>query len=176
MQLTIVSGTNRPDNLSLRVARGCQGWLQGMGIPSELLDLESLPREIAFDYLQSPPSTGFQPYQALVDRSSHFIFVAPEYNGSIPGILKVFIDACDYPDSFRGKSAALVGIAAGENGNSRGLEHLEDILRFFGMEVFSQKVTMGRIRQKLKREGGFHDGRVEEALRSMVMAYLDAYK
>src|SRR5687767_3415714 len=113
MQFVIVSGTNRPDNLSLRVARLCQGILQEKGLNAELLDLEQLPREIAFDYLDARSSDGFLPYQSLVDRSQHFIFVAPEYNGSIPGILKLFIDACEYPESFKGKTAALVGIAAG---------------------------------------------------------------
>jgi chromate reductase len=131
-----------------------------------------LPKSIAFDYLDSISSQGFQPYQEVVSRGQHFIFVAPEYNGSIPGILKLFIDACDYPDSFKGKTAALVGIAAGATGNETGLIHLDDILTYFGAKVFPQKVTVGRIRQKLKREGGFQDEMAAEDLKKMLSAYL----
>lgn len=161
-------------NLSIKVARLCQSLLAEQGLQADLLDLELLPREIAFDYLQHHTQTGFLPYQEIVDRSTHFVFVAPEYNGSIPGILKLFIDACDYPDSFRGKSAALVGIAAGNNGNERGLAHLQDILTYFGVEVFPQKVTVGKIREKLAPEGSFKDETADEALRNMLNAYLNA--
>jgi chromate reductase len=172
MQVTIVSGTNRPNNLSIKVAGFCRELLATQGITAELLDLALLPREIAFDYLGDPALNGFLPYQQLVDRTTHFIFVAPEYNGSIPGILKIFIDACDYPGSFRGKSAALVGIAAGKNGNARGLSHLQDILTYFGMEVFAEKVTVGQIREKLAPEGGFRDEMADESLRKMLFEYI----
>jgi chromate reductase, NAD(P)H dehydrogenase (quinone) len=172
MQFVIVSGTNRPDNLSLRVAKLCQAFLKDQGHESALLDLELLPRSIAFDYLDSIASQGFQPYQDVVTRGRHFIFVAPEYNGSIPGILKLFIDACEYPESFKGKTAALVGIAAGATGNETGLNHLEDILTYFGANVFPQKVTVGKIRQKLKREGGFQDEMAADDLKNMLIAYL----
>jgi chromate reductase, NAD(P)H dehydrogenase (quinone) len=173
MQFVIVSGTNRPDNLSLRVAKLCQAYLKEQGHEAALLDLELLPRSIAFDYLDSIASSGFQPYQDVVHRGSHFIFVAPEYNGSIPGILKLFIDACDYPGSFKGKTAALVGIAAGETGNQTGLAHLQDILEYFGAEVFPRHVTVGRIRQKLMREGGFQDEMAAGELKNMLAAYLE---
>jgi chromate reductase, NAD(P)H dehydrogenase (quinone) len=176
MHVMIVSGTNRPDNLSWKVARQCQEIMEELGVETELLDLKQLPREIAFDYLDARACLDFHPYQAAVDRSQHFIFVAPEYNGSIPGILKIFIDACDYPDSFRGKTAALVGIAAGETGNQTGLTHLEDILRYFGMKIFPGKVTVGKIRQKLKREGGFHDEVATESLRNMLTTYVGQLK
>lgn len=171
MLVTIVSGTNRPNNLSIKVAKRCQEFLDGQGIETELLDLADLPREIAFDYLEENAQTGFAPYQQLVDRTTHFVFVAPEYNGSIPGVLKLFIDACDYPGSFRGKSAALVGIAAGKAGNERGINHLRDILSYFGMDVFTQHVTVGKIREKLAENGRFRDEIADEALRSMLMDY-----
>ncbi len=171
MLVTIVSGTNRPNNLSIKVARLCQEYLNAQGIHTELLDLALLPREIAFDYLEDHSQTGFLPYQQIVDRSTHFVFVAPEYNGSIPGILKLFIDACDYPGSFRGKSAALVGIAAGIGGNERGINHLQDILQYFGMEVFPERVTVAKIREKWSAEGGFKDETAEESLRKMLIAY-----
>jgi chromate reductase len=171
MLVTIVSGTNRPNNLSIKVAKRCQDFLEGQGIATELLDLADLPREIAFDYLEENARTGFLPYQQLVDSTTHFVFVAPEYNGSIPGILKLFIDACDYPGSFRGKSAALVGIAAGKAGNERGLNHLRDILTYFGMDVFTQHVTVGKIREKLAADGAFRDEIADQILRSMLLDY-----
>lgn len=171
MKLTIVSGTNRQDNLSLLVARRCQEMLSDMGCAAELLSLDQLPPSLAFSYLDNPRTGEFAWIQAMVDQTTHFLFVVPEYNGSIPGVLKLFIDACDYPGSFRGKSAAMVGIAAGERGNEVGLSHLRDILGFFGMSVFPQSLTLGRIRQKVQRGGGFQDQRVEADLEGMLRAF-----
>lgn len=172
MKLTIISGTNRQDNLSLLVARRCQDLLAELGIASELLSLDRLPQGLAFSYLDDPRQGEFAWIQELVDRSTHFLFVVPEYNGSIPGILKLFIDACDYPDSFRGKSAAMVGIAAGARGNEVGMGHLRDVLVFCGMEVWQQTLSLGRIRQKLEQGGGFRDGSVEEELVGMLRGWI----
>ncbi|HEX2899911.1 MAG TPA: hypothetical protein VHS96_09355, partial [Bacteroidia bacterium] len=55
-----------------------------------------------------------------------------------------------------------------------GLAHLQDILTYFGVEVFPQKVTVGKIREKLAPEGSFRDETADEALRNMLNAYLNA--
>ena len=71
MRITVISGTNRPGNLSLQVARACQEILSEQGRPATLLDLKDLPREIAFDYLQDGLAPGFEPFQAAVDAADH---------------------------------------------------------------------------------------------------------
>jgi chromate reductase, NAD(P)H dehydrogenase (quinone) len=174
MQITVISGTNRPGNLSIKVADICKEILEEQDVFAELIDLQQLPREIAFDYLGDRALAGFAEFQQMVDRSSHFVFVVPEYNGSMPGILKLFIDACDYPDSFRGKSAVCVGIAAGLGGNQRGLAHLRDVLEYFGMVVHTEKLALGSIRQRLHAEGGFSDADSELDLRNLLQGYLEA--
>lgn len=170
MKLTIVSGTNRPGNLSLKVARICHQLLHGAGYEVDVLDLAELPRDFAFDYLEASPS--FEKFQNQVDQSSHLVFVVPEYNGSFPGILKLFIDACRYPDSFRGKHVAMIGIAAGGLGNEPGLRHLEEIMRFFGAEVFDPHLHFAHIRKKLLPDGKFCDQKPEAAICSQFAAWL----
>ncbi len=172
MQITVLSGTNRPGNLSLQVAHACREFLGILGKPVGLLDLKELPREIAFDYLEKSDTTGFDRFQAVVDATTHFVFVVPEYNGSIPGILKLFIDACAYPASFRGKSALLVGLAAGKGGNETGLGHLEDILHYFGMHVHPQKLTLPMIRGKVDAVSGLSDATTKQSLEEMLLAYV----
>jgi chromate reductase, NAD(P)H dehydrogenase (quinone) len=172
MQITVISGTNRPSNLSLQVAHLCKGILEAEQQQVQLLDLTDLPRDLAFAYLSSDSHPGFQDIQALVDQTSHFVFVVPEYNGSIPGILKLFIDACSYPDSFRGKSAVLVGIAAGNGGNEKGLGHLDDILTYFGMQVHPERLAIPKIRQRLLPDGKFADAEAKDNLEELLGGYL----
>ena len=153
MQFTIVSGTNRPGNLSLKVASICHQMLSDAGLDASLVDLADLPRDIAFDYLGD--SKSFASFQKIVDDSTHFVFVVPEYNASIPGILKLFIDACSYPESFKGKHVALIGIAAGELGNEPGIRHMDEIMRCFGAEVCEGQVLLANIRKNLLPDGQF---------------------
>ena len=171
MKFTIVAGTNRPGNLSLKVAKISHRILANAGLSASVLDLGDLPRDIAFDYLGNAAS--FSPFQTLVDETSHFVFVVPEYNASIPGILKLFIDACAYPNSFKGKSVALIGIAAGGLGNEPGIRHLDEIMRCFGAEVCNAHLHLANIRQKLQLNGEFNDALDEMAIQEQFGKWLD---
>src|SRR5690606_23190404 len=106
----IISGTNRKHSNSLKVAKFYQKELLKKGEEFEILSLEDLPTDIIVTDLYGRRSEAFSEIQEKISRSKKFIFVIPEYNGSYPGVLKVFIDACAYPASFYHKKAALVGI------------------------------------------------------------------
>ena len=89
-----------------------------------------------------------------------FIFISPEYNGSFPGVLKLFLDACsvrEYKATFKGKKAALVGIATGRAGNLRGMDHLTGILNHLGIIVLPNKVPISKIDQLYGESGDIAD-------------------
>lgn len=87
-----------------------------------------------------------------------FIFITPEYNGSIPGVLKIFIDACSFPISFYHKKAALVGISSGRYGNLRGIDHLTGICNYLRMHVLPLKIFLPQIQNEINEEYTFiHD-------------------
>ena len=78
---TVISGTNRSDSNTLRIARIYQEILLKRGINAGLLSLEGLnvmERNPAFERVE----------QELLIPVPKFIFISPEYNGSIPGVLK----------------------------------------------------------------------------------------
>ena len=47
------------------------------------------------------------------------MFVVPEYNGSLPGVLKHFIDCWKYPESFHHRPVCYVGISSSGSGGLR---------------------------------------------------------
>jgi NAD(P)H-dependent FMN reductase len=57
-----------------------------------------------------------------------FLFVTPEYNHSVPGVLKNAIDNLFFSFALRNKPAGLVGYSGGPVGGARSLEHLAHIL------------------------------------------------
>jgi len=151
--IRIISGTNRPGNLSLKLAFEYQERLSRKGLPGKIYSLEDLPIDVAFNDLYGKRSPVFRKVQDMVDHSQTFVFIVPEYNGSLPGILKLFIDACDYPGSFKDKKIAMVGLSAGDRGNSYGLNHLQDIMEYLGATVLTSRVIVPKVREIINGDG-----------------------
>ncbi len=171
--ITVISGTNRKDNLTQRVASYYRDLLEKKGIPHRYLTLENLPA----DFLQASVhhdaslTPGFEALQnEYLVPAGKFIFVMPEYNGSIPGILKLLIDSVDIEKVFYHKKALLTGISSGRAGNLRGLDHLTNILNYLKVTVYHNKLPISRINEELD-EKGFKN----EATRKAVEAQLDAF-
>ncbi|MGI4804725.1 MAG: NADPH-dependent FMN reductase [Janthinobacterium lividum] len=151
--LTLIAGTNRPGSSTLKLTRYYQQKLIEKGVETALISLEDLPDNFLKTDLYGKRSTDFEPILNLVNASDKFIFIIPEYNGSFPGALKVFVDACDFPESFYDKKAALVGISSGKYGNIRGVDHFTGVCNYMNMHVFSLKLHIPFIRKELNAEG-----------------------
>lgn len=151
--LTIIAGTNRPGSSTIKLAFYYQKELKEKAINASVLSLETLPDNLLKTDLYGKRSEEFKPLQKLVDASDKFIFIIPEYNGSFPGVLKAFIDACDFPQSFYDKKAALVGISSGKYGNIRGVDHFTGVCNYLNMHVFSLKLHIPNIRQEIDDAG-----------------------
>jgi NAD(P)H-dependent FMN reductase len=81
----------------------------------------------------------------------------PEYNGSIPGVLKTMLDLTDYKKTWQWKKALLVGISTGRAGNLRGLEHLTSILNFMKVVVHPNKLPISLIDKVMDEKGVLHN-------------------
>jgi chromate reductase, NAD(P)H dehydrogenase (quinone) len=83
-----------------------------------------------------------------IDQAQLLVIISPEYNGSFPGVLKLFIDAVSakaYKTTFGGKKAALIGVANGRAGNFRGMEHLTGILNYLNITVMPNKLPVSSV-------------------------------
>lgn len=169
--LIIVAGSGRSESKSFKVALHYRKLLSDKGIETDLLSLEELPDDIIFHSLKGQPS---QRLDELIDSRvkphEKLIFIMPEFNGSFPGLLKLFLDACD-KDLFRGKKAALIGISAGRAGNLRGMDHLTNILHHIGIEVLSNKIPISSI-DKIITTAGFENEETEKVLIRQIDQFL----
>jgi chromate reductase, NAD(P)H dehydrogenase (quinone) len=155
--ILIVHGTNRVSSLSKYVSEFVVRHLKTITDEDvKLLDLASIPMS-AFDssymYVKDQVSEEIEWIQVeLLKPANKFIFVSPEYNGSIPGILKLFIDACSIRDAracFYHKKALLLGVASGRAGNLRGLDHLAGILMYMNTIIYPNKLPISKIESLL---------------------------
>ncbi|GHE38736.1 NADPH-dependent FMN reductase [Sphingobacterium griseoflavum] len=153
----IISGTNRERSNSLKVAHYYQDELQRRGESWRVFSLSDLPADISSTDLYGKRSAAFEPIQAMVSAAQKFIFIIPEYNGSFPGILKVFIDACAFPASFYHKKVALVGLSTGKFGNVRGVDHFTGVCNYLRMHVLPLKIHLPKIQDELDTAGQLKD-------------------
>lgn len=153
----IISGTNRLGSNSLKVAEYYKKELGNKGEDWQILSLTDLPHDILFTDLYGKRSAAFAPIQELVSAAQKFVFIIPEYNGSYPGALKTFIDACAYPVSFYHKKAALVGVSTGKYGNIRGVDHFTGVCNYMRMHVMPLKIHIPSIQSELSQGGDFDE-------------------
>lgn len=159
--ITVISGTNRTGNVSVSLASTAMELLTSMNVPAQLLDLQKLPRDFVFrNDVFGTADPGFSAIATqFVADANKFLFVIPEYNGSFPGICKAFIDAV-WPEYFKGKKAAMVGLSSGRAGNARGMDHLTNILNYLQVSVYPVKQSIHHVESHLDEDGRLADERV----------------
>jgi chromate reductase len=151
--VTIISSTNRPGSSTLKLAQYYQKKLKEKGLETGILSLTQLPSNLIESDLYGKRSAAFEPIQKIVTQTQKFLFVIPEYNGSFPGVLKLFIDACSLPESFYEKKAALVGLSSGKYGNIRGIEHFTGICHYMHLHVMPLKIHIASINKEFDENG-----------------------
>lgn len=153
--ITIISGTNRKASNTLKVAKYYQKELLKKGLDTTLLSLLDLPSNLIETDLYGNRSEAFEKFQSIITQTEKFLFIIPEYNGSFPGVLKTFIDACTFPDSFYDKKACLVGISGGKYGNIRGIEHFNGVCAYLHLNVMPLRIHIGAIKSELDEDDQF---------------------
>jgi NAD(P)H-dependent FMN reductase len=142
---TIISASNREGNLTALFAQQCQHFFKKAGEDCQLFYLDELPSPLSLQSVYEYKTSAFANLsEKLIQPADKLLFVVPEYNGSIPGILKLFMDAIE-PSVFKGKKAALIGISAGRAGNLRGMDHLTDILHYLQVNVMPFKLPVSKL-------------------------------
>lgn len=150
---TIIASTNRKASNTLKLSNCYKELLKQKNYSAEILSLTDLPDTLISSDLYGKRSVAFQQIQDTITESNKFLFVIPEYNGSFPGVLKTFIDACKFPESFYGKKAALIGVSTGKYGNVRGVDHFTGICHYINLHVLPLRLHIPAIDKEFDING-----------------------
>ena len=169
--ITMVVGTNRPGSNARKVASHVEEVYREMSTPLKVLDLAQLPPEIFHpsSYAEEPAS--FKPFSDGVLQASGLIVITAEYNGSLPGVLKYFIDMLKFPESFERRPVCFIGEAAGMWGALRPVEQLQMIFGYRNAYIFPDRIFIPGINQKFDAAGNFNDVAVNERLAKQVAGF-----
>ncbi|MCX7606977.1 MAG: NAD(P)H-dependent oxidoreductase [Bacteroidia bacterium] len=171
MGIAILSATHRRESFTRRVALYIARQITQQGIGYTFVDFQTLPRDFLFSDLFGARSETFQSLIEDLHSSSQWIWVVPEYNGSFPGVVKVFIDALPR-EVLRGRRGGLVGVSDGRFGNLRGLEHLSGILNYCGMTVHPFRAHLMHIRSHWIEEEEAPDELYKQEVATFLMHFL----
>jgi chromate reductase, NAD(P)H dehydrogenase (quinone) len=171
--ITLIVGTNRPGSNARKVARHLEEIYAALKVPLHVLDLANLPPEIFApgSYAEKPKS--FAPFSDTILRSAGLHLVTPEYNGSVPGILKYFIDMLKFPESFERRPVCFVGVAAGIWGALRPVEQLQAIFGYRNAYIFPERVFLPRINDLLDDAGRLKDPELFQRLKTQAEGFVD---
>jgi len=175
--ITIISGTNRPNSRTALVADKFSSILTSKGVEHKVLKLANLPKGLIHDEMYkedglSPELIEIQ--ETYILPADKMMILAPEYNGGIPGILKLFVDcmcARKYKENFHGKKLSFTGVSAGRAGNLRGMEAMTGFFNYLGAVVLPQKLPLSSIEGFIENESLIAE-KIDEVLTAQIDQFL----
>ena len=137
-KVAVLVGSIRPNSTNLQFARAIERLAVGR-LQFDFIDLGALPfyDETLWD---NPPPAVLDMKDRLAAADA-VLFVTPEYNRSIPGVLKNAIDWPSRPfgqSVWEGKPAAIVGATGGPIGTAAAQAHLRSILVVLGIALMGR--------------------------------------
>ena len=170
--IVIISGTNRPGSNTRKVTVHVEAHYKSLGVKTHLLDLAELPPEIFSPSSYAEKPSAFKKFTDAILVADGLVVVTPEYNGSLPGVLKYFIDMLPFPESFEQRPVCFVGLAAGLWGALRPVEQLQAIFGYRNAYVYPERVFMPGISKLLDAAGQFTDSDIEKRLKAQAEGYV----
>jgi NAD(P)H-dependent FMN reductase len=155
--ITLISGTNRADSNTRKVTAEIEGIYRDLKVQTQTLDLIQLPTELFTPTAYGTKPAAFQPFSEAVLNADGLVVVTPEYNGSLPGVLKYFIDMLKFPEAFEQRPVCFVGLAMGMYGALRPVEQLQQIFGYRNAYLYPNRVFIPGVHNQLDASGKLKD-------------------
>lgn len=119
------------------------------------------------------PSAGVEAMNQAVAAATGVILATPEYHGSYSSVMKLVIDNLGFPSTLSGKPVSLLGVAAGQIGAIKALEHLRSVCSHVGAIVLPGPVSVAGVTKLFDDQGRCLDAAVEKRVRKAATNLID---
>jgi chromate reductase len=141
----------------------------------EVFELQGIP--LFNQDLENPPPPIVANLKDKIRSSDSILFATPEYNYSVPGVLKNAIDWASRPygdSAWEGKPAAIMGASVGMLGTARAQYHLRQMFVFLNMFALNRpEVMIPYAADKFDKEGNLTDAFTKEMIRQLMDALVN---
>ena len=169
-----IAGSLRHDSYN-RAALRAATELAPEGASIETFELDGIPG-FNQDEEQNPPAKVVE-LKKRVREADAILFVTPEYNYSVPGVLKNAIDWASRPygdSAWSGKPAAIMGASVGTIGTARAQYHMRQMMVFLNMFPVNQpEVMIGNASERFDAQGNLTDNASKELIRQLLQNLVD---
>lgn len=165
LKIVLILGSVREGNFTARAARLVADELaQQTGVTVEVIDPAALTLLLPG---QAGDGAAGEQLRESVTAADGIIFATPEYHGSYSSVTKLVIENLGFPSVLAGKPIALLGVAAGQIGAIKALEHLRSVLSHVGAIVLPGPVSVPGVQQAFDEDGRCLDPSVERRIRGV---------
>ena len=170
--VVVIVGSLRKESFTLKVAKA----LAKLAPDTLKLDVVTLHGISFFNQdLEAAPPADWVAFREKLQKSNGVLFVTPEYNRSIPGVLKNAIDVGSRPygkSSFLGKPIGIVSNSPGPLGGVSAAKHLQNILPGISGPIMGQPETyLNAVGDAFDDKGNL----TKESLQTVLQQYLGAF-
>ena len=145
------------------------------GATIEVFELDGLPG-FSQDEEQNPPAKVVE-LKRRIREADAILIVTPEYNYSVPGVLKNAIDWASRPygdSAWNGKPAAIMGASIGAIGTARAQYHLRQMMVFLNMFPINQpEVMIGNAQDRFDSQGNLTDDTTKDLIRQLLQNLME---
>ena len=169
-----ISGSLRRQSLNTAALRACAPLLPP-GVTMELADISAIPLYNEEIREQGLPAA-VQTLREKILNADAIIIATPEYNYSIPGVLKNAIDWASRPPSqpFEGKPIALISASPGGFGGARAQYHLRQVFIYLnGLMLNRPEAMISAAHTKFDAQGNLTDSAAADQLKALLVALAD---
>ena len=171
MSVLGISGSLRRDSHNTKLLRAAGELVEELGSDFEVFDgLRSIPPFDEDDDIRGGPLAVAR-LRGAIDSADAILFATPEYNSSIPGVLKNAVDWASRPHNespLRNKPVAVIGASTGMFGAVWAQAELRKVLGSAGARVAEVELAVGHAHEHLDLAGHPSDPAQAEALRDSV--------
>ena len=169
-----IAGSLRRESYN-RAALRAAAQLAPEGAAMEIFELDGIPG-FNQDDEQNPPAKVVE-LKRRIRQADAILFVTPEYNYSVPGVLKNAIDWASRPygdSAWDGKPAAIMGASIGNIGTARAQYHLRQTMVFLNMFPLNQpEVMIGNAAERFDAQGNLADETTKDYIRKLLQSLID---
>jgi chromate reductase, NAD(P)H dehydrogenase (quinone) len=169
-----IPGSLRRDSYNRAALRAARE-LVPEGATLDVFELEGIPG-FNQDEEQNPPAKVVE-LKKRVRGADAILFVTPEYNYSVPGVLKNAIDWASRPygdSAWNGKPAAIMGASVGAIATARAQYHLRQIMVFLNMFPINQpEVMIGNASERFDAQGNLTDDATKDYIRKLLQSLVE---
>ncbi|MFJ7587728.1 NADPH-dependent FMN reductase [Streptomyces sp. NPDC097617] len=177
MHVLVLSGSSRSGSVNVRLGSLVAGMVTRAGATAQAVTLGDFPMPPYDGDAEADEGLpgGALALRERIEAAQALIIASPEYNASVPGVLKNAIDWVSRyrPQPFKDKQTLLVSASPSMVGGNRGLWALRVPLEHLGARVYPDMFSLAGAHQAFADGGGLSDRGLDERLTATIGSFLD---